>query len=159
MKNTLTILLLFAVALCFGQKIKINAGTDSVLNCKQKAILTGFSINEQGSVGHISYILRKVSNDGNTELNNTFGSDPKKRLYADVEYVFQTGGVWINTTTKVILSDTTGVSPKARLQDYLKIKAINSYPGVANADPLWELIEGVFKEVIQIRQNSGQLQQ
>lgn len=155
--KTIIALLLFVSVACLGQTtIKVPAGTDSVLNVKQKAILTGMSLNQYGTLNHVTYIIRKVTLDGNTELNVT-GSETKRKLYEDKEYNYQIGGVWIDPSTETILPDTTGITPKQLLSEYLRLKAINTYPGVANGDPLWELVDGILRKIIQIRQNSKQL--
>ena len=156
MKKLIILFSLIAVV-SFGQ-IKVNIGLDTLTNTKMKAELTGMSFTSNGALDHVTYIVRKYALD-NTTLANAYGSETKRDLLSAKEYNFQVNGKYINTSTKVILSDTLGVTPKAKLSDYLRLKALNSYPGVSNGDPAWEFIEGILREIIAIKQASKQLPQ
>lgn len=137
-------------------QIKVNIGLDSLTNTKMKAESPNFSFDGSGNLLHVTYLVKKYQLDNSTEVSIA-GSETKRYLLAAKEYRFDVGNQWINTSTKAILSDTTGVSPKSKLSDYLRSKAVNSFPGVAGGDSVAKLLEGLFKEIILIKQASKQL--
>ena len=65
----------------------------------------------------------------------------------------------IHNTTLLYLPDDT-VNPNAiTLAEYFRTKAINTFPGVANADPLRDVAEGILRQVILIKQANGEMPQ
>ncbi len=161
MKKVITIIFLFATAFCFGQNpIRVNAGTDTVdiggvtTIIKYKAELTAMPFDGYGSPMFVQYLLRRYAFDGNTELTPS-GNDVDRELLTAKEVTFNISG-YINTVTKK-LSKTNGGANQVLLSNYLKDKALNSYPGVANGDPLSDLIEGILREVVAIKQTNKQL--
>lgn len=161
--KTIIALLLFACSIAVAQNpIRVSAGTDTVvingqtIFAKLKAQLTTQGYNAAGELQLIGFVIKYYDASGNNALN-VVGSDHKKLLYKDYEETFSTAGKWINTSTKKILKDTTGVVNKARLTDYLRVKAMNSFPGVSNSSPVSLFIEGVLKEIIAIKQASKEL--
>lgn len=67
-------------------------------------------------------------------------------------YAVNVGGNWFREDLITPI-----VNPVISLAFHFEQKTINSFPGVANADPLWELAEGLCKEMVNIRQINGEL--
>lgn len=156
MKSLITFAFAFMLIAASGQEIKVNIGLDTLTNTRMKAESPNFSFDGRGNLIHVTYLVKKYQLNNTTPVSET-GSETRRQLLSAREYRFEVGGKWINTSTKAILSDTTGITPKARLDNYLRTKAVNSFPGVAGNDPLSKLLEGLFKEIIAIKQASKEL--
>jgi len=141
--------------------IKINvSNSDPVTGKKIKATLSGINFNLNGQVKHCTYIISfHEVNDSETSPS---GTNQQRRAVSSYEERFDIENKAILSTTKIYsqLFESDGVTPIANainLVSYLELKAINSFPGVANADPSWNAIQGIFKEIISIRQVNGEL--
>lgn len=131
--------------------IKFNIGTDSSTGKKLKYEHKKIDITDGQPVNLVGVISFHEQNDAEAiSANSSFIAKRSIESYRD-EYV--TVGRLINPNTKLYVSP--GTPGAVSMEVYLQDKAINSFPNVANADPFWDLIEGVCKEVIDIRKANG----
>lgn len=135
-------------------QIKFNIGIDALTGKRLKYANNKVEIRDGQPLefkGRISF--HEAGNDADAiPLNQTQSA---KRAIETIDDYYNTNGRLINTTTKLYVAP--GTIGAVSLEIYLQDKALNSYPGVANADPFWKVIEGVCKEVIAIRQANGEL--
>lgn len=155
------IVFLLSVSITLAQSvIKVNAGTDTVniagvsMIIKHKAHHTLTIFDEFGAPLRVMYILKAYAFDGTTELGPS-GSDVDRELIKAREVSFEITGRYINTVTKKYTNG--GGQNEVLLSEYLRTKAINTYPGVANADPLSDLVQGILREIISIKQANKEL--
>lgn len=140
--------------------VKFNIGNDPVTGKKMKYtnVEVRFQYGEPIEfIGSIS--LHEVNDD--PALPAGTDSRSKKAVESYMEN-FQTRGLFIDSVSKLYVAGLTDGNgdpiPNAiALGLYLEQKAINTFPGVAGADPLWQGIEGVCKEMVAIRQANGEL--
>lgn len=154
MKKILTIVFALCSLATFAQQLKFKIGTDAATGkvIKYTHIETRF---QNGSpielIGKISF--HEVANENNDALPVNATALAKKAVESFTEN-YSCVGRYIDTTTKLYLNaEDVGA---VLLTDYLRDKAVNSYPSTAGADPLSKLVEGICKEVINIRKANGE---
>lgn len=145
--------------------IKFNISNDAVTGKKMK--YTNQEVRMQYGIpiefiGTIS--LHEVNNDPAIPA----GTDERsKRTVSSYTENFSLVNKHIDSVTKLYAYDVNGtwmsadlVTPVPNavvsLSEFFETKAINTFPQVAGADPLWSLIEGLCKEMIGIRKTNGE---
>lgn len=154
MKKLIIIIFFLAFVASANAQIKFKIGTDAATGkvIKYTHMETRF---KDGApielIGKISF--HEVANENNDAVPVNATALAKKAVESFTEN-YSCVNRYIDTTTKLYLNaENVGA---VLLTDYLRDKAINSYPATANGDPLSKLVEGICKEVINIRKANGE---
>jgi hypothetical protein len=132
--------------------IKFNIGVDASTGKRLKYEHRNIDVVDGQPTKLIGVISFHEQNDAEAiPANSSIIAKRSIESYRD-DYV--TVGRLINPTTKLYVSP--GTPGAVSMEVYLQDKAINSFPNVANADPFWDLIEGVCKEIIDIRKANNE---
>jgi hypothetical protein len=139
--------------------IRINAGTDSLLNKKIKVELKNIVQDGNGAVTSVLCRVLFFETDNTTVASgsNRF----HKTLLETKEIVFNTEGRVIDSGSLLYTSllDPTGSAvPRAiRVIDYISSFKQNSLPGVAGSDPIASGSQGILKVVVDILQANEEI--
>jgi hypothetical protein len=160
MKKLLTLALFLFSLSAIGQTIRVNVtGNDPITGKKVKADLIYITFNQDGGVRNIGYMVSYFENNNITPAISAGSSERQKKSVQSVEKEFAVSGKSILSTTLVYspLVDENNVPiPNAILvSEYLRLNPINQFPGVSNSDPLWKLVEGILKKIIDIELANG----
>lgn len=150
----------------FSQEVKFKVtNTDPVTGKRVIAFLQDVRFGADGYPTEVRYIVTLKEVNETTDaipLDNTERAKRAVESYEEVFYIAANPNFnqrKIHNTTLLYLPDNT-VDPNAiTLQEYFRTKAINTFPGVANADPLRDVAEGILRQVILIKQANGQMPQ
>jgi hypothetical protein len=153
MKKIFIVLLLLVSITAQSQKVKTTIGIDSVTNKTIKAILNSISFNVYGNPTVLFYDIDYYNPDDSVVVPS--GTELKKRALSQKRFSYTFDDVYINPITKIYTTqnDSLGIE----LNSYFRLKIINTYPGMGGGKNLFDYIEAILKEVINIQKINGQL--
>jgi hypothetical protein len=139
-------------------QIRFNVGNDLLTGKKIKytsldiTLKNGFPTNFTGLLTY-----HEVNDDPAVTIGST---ERQKKATSSTYENYQVSGKFIDSTSKLYVSqfDGNGVPTVGAisLESYFENKAINTFSSVAGGNPLSTLVEGLCKEMIDIRKLNGE---
>ena len=151
-KFTIAIMLLVSIT-AQSQKAETTIGVDSVTNKTIKAFLNSVSFDVYGNPTVLFYDIDYFNPDDSVVVPS--GTELKKRALTSKRFAYVFAGVYIDPITKIYTTenDTLGIE----LNSYFRLKIINTYPAMGGTKNLFDYMEAILKEVINIQKINGEL--
>jgi len=149
------IALAFLMLICIStqaQKIRVLVGIDSVTNKTIKAQLNSINFDVYGNPTVLFYDLNYYEVTDSVVVPS--GTELKRKALSQKTLTFVFSNVYIDPVSKLYTtsSDVAGVE----VNKYFRLKAINTYSGLGGSKNMFDYLEAILKEVIEIKKANAE---